>query len=84
MILKCCKVQKTNIQGFELSSLVSWLKCVESRLLLILHSMDASHLSFLPTKNFRWVFRYYYGVNANTVVSMVGKPVDMFFDRSNS
>ena len=30
--------------------------------------MDASYLSFLRTKDFRCVFRYYYGVNANTVI----------------
>ena len=28
--------------------------------------MDASYLSFLLTNDFRCVFRYYYGVNANT------------------
>ena len=66
VILKRCKVQKTDIQRFKLSSLLSWLKCVESRLLLILRSMDASYLSFLSTNNFRCVFRYYFGVNANT------------------
>ena len=27
--------------------------------------MDASYLSFLRTNDFRCVFRYYYGVNAN-------------------
>ena len=46
-------------------SLLSWLKCVESRLLLILR-LDASYLSFLRTNDFRCVFRYYYGVIANT------------------
>ena len=30
--------------------------------------MDASYLSFLRTNDFRCVFRYYYGVNANTAV----------------
>ena len=28
--------------------------------------MDASYLSFLCTNDFRCVFRFYYGVNANT------------------
>ena len=28
--------------------------------------MDASYLSFLRTNDFHCVFRYYYGVNANT------------------
>ena len=28
--------------------------------------MDASYFSFLRTNDFRCVFRYYYGVNANT------------------
>ena len=52
VILKRCKVQKNDIQGFKLSSLLSWLKCAESRLLLILRSMDASYLSFLRTNDF--------------------------------
>ena len=29
--------------------------------------MDASYLSVLRTKPFRCIFRYYYGINANTV-----------------
>ena len=34
--------------------------------------MDASYLSFLRTNDFRCVFRYYYGVNANTVILPAG------------
>ena len=30
--------------------------------------MDASYLSFLRTNDFRCIFRYYYGVNANTAL----------------
>ena len=30
--------------------------------------MDASYLFFLRTNDFRCVFRYYYGVNANTAL----------------
>ena len=33
--------------------------------------MDASFLSFLHTNDFRCVIRYYYGVNANTVIIII-------------
>ena len=67
MILKCCKVQKTDIQWFfKLSLLLSCLKFVESRLHVILRPMYAGYLSILRTNDFRCVFRYYYGVNVNT------------------
>ena len=67
MILKHCKVQKTDIQGFYLSLLLSWLKVVESPLHVILRPMYAGYLSVLRTNDFRCVFRYYYHVFANTV-----------------
>ena len=70
VILKRCKVQKTNFQGFQLSLLLSWLKFAESRLLLILHPMGRSYLSLMRTNDFRCVFRYNYNVNANTAGPM--------------
>ena len=66
VILKRCKVQKTDFQRFELSLQLSWLKFAESRLLLILRLIDASFLSILPTNHFHCLFRYYYDVNVNT------------------
>ena len=35
--------------------------------------MDASYLSFLRTNDFRCIFRYYYGVNANTDVPYIAQ-----------
>ena len=66
VILKRCKVQKTDFQGFKLSLLLKWLKFAENQLLLVLGPMDASYMSILHTNNFHCVFRYYYDVNANT------------------
>ena len=62
MILKRCKVQKTDIQGFQLSLLLTWLKSVESPL----RPMYTGYLSILCTNYFRCVLRYYYGLNGNT------------------
>ena len=33
--------------------------------------MDTGYLSILLTNNFRCVFRYYYGVNANTELILI-------------
>ena len=49
-----------------MSLLLSWLKFAESRLHLILRPMYAGYLSILRSNDFRCIFRYYYGVNANT------------------
>ena len=51
-----------------MSLLLSLLKFAESRLHLILRPMYAGYLSILRSNDFCCVFRYYYGVNANTAV----------------
>ena len=43
------------------------LENFESRLILVLSTLDASYMSILRTNYFHCVFRYYYDVNPNTV-----------------
>ena len=63
VILKRCKYKRPIFKDFN--SLHYWAD-IESRLLLILRSMDAGYLPILRTNDFRCVFRYFYGVNAST------------------
>ena len=60
------KYKRPIFKGFNCLYYWAGLNFVESRLHVILHPMYAGHLSILCTNDFCCVFRYYYGINANT------------------
>ena len=71
VILKCCKLQ----DRYSRVLTETWLNFAESRLLLILHPIDARYLSVcVPT-----IFLYY-GINANTDWTNHWKLVDRLYD----